>query len=65
MTNSGQNIAEEQPVNRDPVVAEAAQASTRRVTGSDRVLFARGHDRILADHALGRATSTTARRADG
>lgn len=40
---------------RDPVVAEAAQALAQRVMGSGRVLFARGHNRILADHALGRA----------
>jgi hypothetical protein len=40
---------------RDPVVAEAAQALADRVMGSGRTLFARGHNRLLADHALGRA----------
>ncbi|MET7403485.1 hypothetical protein ABZS66_59440 [Dactylosporangium sp. NPDC005572] len=40
---------------RDPVVTEAAQALAQRVMGSGRVLFARGHNRLLADHALGRA----------
>ncbi|MEV4510701.1 hypothetical protein AB0K00_17235 [Dactylosporangium sp. NPDC049525] len=50
---------------QDPVVAEAAQALAQRVMGSGRVLFARGHNRILADHALGRATSATGHRADG
>jgi hypothetical protein len=40
---------------RDPVVAEAAQALAERVMGSGRVLFARGHNRLLADHTLGRA----------
>jgi hypothetical protein len=50
---------------KDPTVAEAAQALAQRVMGSGRVLFARGHNRILADHALGRANSTTGNRADG
>ncbi|MET7421132.1 hypothetical protein [Dactylosporangium sp. NPDC005555] len=39
----------------NPVVAEAAAALASRVMGSGRTLFARGHNRILADHALGRA----------
>jgi hypothetical protein len=39
----------------DAVVAEAAQAVARRVMDQGRVLFWRGHNRLLADHVLGRA----------
>jgi hypothetical protein len=40
---------------RDPAVADAARSLAERVMGSGRTLFARGHNRLLADHALGRA----------
>ena len=39
----------------DDAVAEAAQALARRMMGQGRVLFWRGHNRLLADHVLGRA----------
>jgi hypothetical protein len=39
----------------DGVVAEAAQALAQRMMGQGRVLFWRGHNRLLTDHVLGRA----------
>jgi hypothetical protein len=39
----------------DEVVAEAAGALARRMMDQGRVLFWRGHNRLLADHVLGRA----------
>ena len=39
----------------DAVVAEAAKALAQRVMCQGRVLFWRGHNRLLADHVLGRA----------
>jgi hypothetical protein len=39
----------------DPVVADAARALAERMMGGGRVLFWRGHNRILTDHVLGRA----------
>ena len=39
----------------DDAVAEAAEALARRMMGQGRVLFWRGHNRLLADHVLGRA----------
>ena len=39
----------------DAVVAEAAHALARRMMDQGRVLFWRGHNRLLADHVLGRA----------
>jgi hypothetical protein len=39
----------------DAVVADAARALAQRMMDQGRVLFWRGHNRLLADHVLGRA----------